>query len=118
MFLEKFRSLKSFRQILVRSLSNDARTGKANHALRFSNDHVAQGSKARHDTCSGGIGQNRNVRKLLFRMTRECTARFGHLHQAQHSFVQACAPGRRHDNDGAAFGGSIFNCAGDSLADD
>jgi hypothetical protein len=45
MFLEKFSSLKSFRQILGRSLSNNARTGKANHALRFSNDDVAQEAK-------------------------------------------------------------------------
>src|SRR5207248_2614876 len=50
-------------------------------------------------------------------MTRESAARFSHLHQAQHSFVQASATGGGNDDDRGAFGGSIFNRAGDSFAD-
>src|SRR5204863_2767659 len=40
----------------------------------------------------------------------------GHLHQAQHSFVHASSAGSGNDDHCGALGGSIFNCAGDSLA--
>ena len=40
-FLEKFRGLESFRQILVRRFLDHARAGEADHAFRLGNNHVA-----------------------------------------------------------------------------
>src|SRR5438034_613446 len=51
-------------------------------------------------------------------MTGERATRLRHLHQAQHSFVQARAAGRGHDDDRRTFDSSVFNCARNPLTDD
>ena len=50
-------------------------------------------------------------------MIGERSARFGHLHQAQHSFVHAGAAGSRDDDNGRALGRAVFDHTGDSFAD-
>jgi hypothetical protein len=51
-------------------------------------------------------------------MTGKRTARFCHLHQAQHSFVHASATGGSDDDDSAALSSPIFNRARNFFADD
>src|SRR5258705_3989562 len=51
-------------------------------------------------------------------MTRQRATGFGHLHEAQHPFVQARATGCGNNDDAAALGGAIFNCPSNFLPND
>src|SRR5712692_9933504 len=51
-------------------------------------------------------------------MARERPSRFGHLHQAQHSFIHTRPAGSGDDDDGRVFSSSIFNRARNSLTND
>src|ERR1043166_2820691 len=53
--LEKFSSLKSFRQLLMCRFLDHARSGETNHAPRLSNDNVAQRSKTSHHPSRGRV---------------------------------------------------------------
>ena len=117
-FLEKFSSLKSFRQILMSSLLDHAWSGETDHAFWFGNDHVAQRSKTGHDAGRGWIRENRNVRQLLFCVAGQRTTGLRHLHEAQHSFVQTRAPGCGNNDDRATLGRAVFNRTRDFLSND
>src|SRR5581483_3008361 len=79
---EKFSSLKTFGQILMRSFLDHAWTSEPDHASRFSYDDVAQRRETGHHACGGWICQDRNVRQTSLSMTSQRSAGFGHLHQA------------------------------------
>src|SRR6266496_4201574 len=118
MFLQKFGSLKSFGQILMRRFFAHAGAGESDHAFGLSDNNIAQRRETGHDSSGSWICKNRNVWEPFLGVSRQRAACFCHLHQAQHSFVHARAAGSRNDDDRAALGCAIFNRSSNLLAND
>src|SRR5947199_10011873 len=84
-FLEKFGSLKSFWQILVRRFPDHAWPSKTNHTFGFGDDDVTKRSITRHYAGGGRIGEHRNVRQARVGVPGERAAGLSHLHQTERS---------------------------------
>src|SRR5207247_6168114 len=115
-FLEKFGSLKSFWQILVRLFADHAWPSKTNHTFGFGDDDVTKRSITRHYAGGGRIGEHRNVRQARVGMPGERAAGLSHLHQTEHAFIHARAAGGRDDDDWNALRGGKLDHAGNAFA--
>src|SRR5581483_852841 len=71
---EKFGRLKTGRQLGLRGVLDDARTGETNHCAGFGDDQIAHAGITGHDAGGGGVGENAEIRELCAGVIGKCAA--------------------------------------------
>lgn len=117
--ISKFCCLEVAREFCAHSrLGGDSRTGKSDKCFGLGQDHVGDGRVARQNSGHCGIGENRDVRNAVPSTFIDRTGGFGHLHQAQKTFLHTCATRSAKNDDGALLFDTAFEGPRDFFARD
>ena len=118
MLYQKFRTLKSFRQILADGLFNDSGTGKSHQRPWFCKDNISKHGKTGADASGGRVCQNGNIQKSCFAVLLNCLGSLCHLHKGYDSFLHPGSAGTGKDHHWQFFFRRPFKCPCNLFAHD
>src|SRR5262245_24474026 len=98
MIQQKLCGLESWREFGLRSIFDDARSGKSDHRSWLGNDKVSNTRIAGHHPSGRRMGEDADVREAGLAMICKGGAGLRHLHETEHPFIHARSATRGDDD--------------------